>query len=330
MDITPIFSRKAWNQLTHDAAARLLQHLVATRLPGFTILRFEQFDKFGQSTYTAVMAYEGCEFVFVPGDTITLGLDPLVIPDTTRQQLAELMGGNMDETNTYLQERLSPLRTATIAPMIVERQVRETGYFPVALNDERLLADNYFEKTMAEVSAATRDHWTYTVNDSFRLVKNGDHIQAFLYEPASYPALLQEVSASGFSLPTEDEWEYLCGGGSRSLYPWGNSVDQLEKYHHYAAGKDDAEPYILDIPNHFGLVIANNPYRYEVTSSEWFLKSGDGGCNICGGAGMEFGYLPVSSYYRDSDIFDEEMNYKGEITGDYTFTRRIKHLDITL
>jgi hypothetical protein len=53
---------------------------------------------------------------------------------------------------------------------------------------------------------------------------------------------------------------------------------------------------------------------------------GDGGCNICGGGGLELGYLGTGTYYRDADIFDEEMNYKEEITGDYTFIRRIKRL----
>ncbi|WP_442872760.1 hypothetical protein [Chitinophaga sp. 212800010-3] len=65
-------------------------------------------------------------------------------------------------------------------------------------------------------------------------------------------------------MPTEDEWEYLCGGGSRAFYPWGDCLD--------------------------------------------------------------IGYLSIGTYFRDCYIFDEEMAYKDEITGDYTFTRRIKRL----
>lgn len=295
-----IHNRAGWNALPEQEATAIIHNLVETQLPEFTIKSFERFNKFNQHSFTAVLDYQGREFVFVPGDTVVLGLD---------------------------KEGQSPLRTVTIAPMIAERYVQETGYFPVSLDDERLTDDPYFAKTFAELSTSPKEKYTHTVNDSFRLEKNGTVIKAFLYQSASYDELIQEVSNSGFRLPDEDEWEYLCGGGSRSLFPWGDQLDLQKKYHHFAADRDKDEPYYLDIPNHFGIVIANNPYHYEVVmDSQWFLKSGDGGCNICGGEGLEMGYLPVSTYYRDANIFDEEMNYKEEITGDYTFIRRIKRL----
>lgn len=68
MNTAPIYDRKAWNALAPEAAQELLQHIVATQLPGFHIKSFETFHKFNQHTYTAVMDYAGSEFVFVPGD----------------------------------------------------------------------------------------------------------------------------------------------------------------------------------------------------------------------------------------------------------------------
>ena len=50
--------------------------------------------------------------------------------------------------------------------------------------------------------------------------------EAWLCHPMTYPefqrSLLWEMAAS---LPTPDEWAYLCGGGCRTLFPWGDGLD---------------------------------------------------------------------------------------------------------
>lgn len=325
MRVTRIYDRKEWNALPRPEAEAILRQLIQTQFPEFTILRFETFEKFGQHTYTAVLGYEGAEFVFVPGDTVVLGLDSWNMAADNRKNMANMFEDNFGEMDNYIRERLSPVRPVTIGPMIVERQYRQTGYFPVALTDERLTSDDYFEKTFAEVKASSREHWNYTVNGSFRLIKDGDNITAWLYQAASREELIQEIQGTGFRLPTEDEWEYLCGGGSRTFYPWGDSIDYSKDYLYFE--KNDHPELYLDIPNQFGLVIANNPYRYEVMmDSEWYLKGGDGGCNLCGGGGLDLGYLSVGTYFRDVSIFDEDLNYEEEVTGDYTFVRRIKRI----
>ncbi|WP_143306549.1 SUMF1/EgtB/PvdO family nonheme iron enzyme [Chitinophaga vietnamensis] len=328
MDTTPIYDRKTWNALSHDAAQELLQHMVATQLPGFTIKSFETFRKFDQHTYTAVMDHEGSEFVFVPGDTVTLGLNSWSIAENNKINLLSFFNNNEAELDQYILERMSPLRTATIGPMIVERCVQSTGFFPAAMDDPRLLTDKYFEEALRTVQSSEREKYMYTVHNSFRLEKDGDTIRALLYFPSSHEEIIQSFTSKGFRLPTEDEWEYLCGGGSRTLFPWGDHFDHDQKYHHFMTAEDSNSVPYLDTPNQFGLVIANDPYHYEIMmDSEQFLKSGDGGCNICGGGGIELGYLPVSTYYRDPYIFDDAMEYKAEITGDYTYTRRIKRLE---
>jgi hypothetical protein len=60
--------------------------------------------------------------------------------------------------------------------------------------------------------------------------------------------------------------------------------------------------------------------------SEYFLKGGDGGCNICGGSGMVLGYFPVSAFFRAASLSDDDLDCQSDIGGDYTFYRRIVRL----
>ena len=40
-----------------------------------------------------------------------------------------------------------------------------------------------------------------------------------VYKRQDYNALLAGLEKQGLSLPTVDEWAYLCGGGCRTLFP---------------------------------------------------------------------------------------------------------------
>ncbi|WP_245880237.1 hypothetical protein [Superficieibacter electus] len=89
------------------------------------------------------------------------------------------------------------------------------------------------------------------------------------------------------------------------------------------------EPTTWDInwPNHFGLKIAFDPYRYEIVNDRnTLLKAGDGGCNLCGGYGIVLGFLPVATYYKGYDKHTDELDFLENIGGDYTTYRRIIRL----
>ena len=53
--------------------------------------------------------------------------------------------------------------------------------------------------------------------------------------------------------------------------------------------------------NLFGLRIAYNPYEMDLVSDGPRALGGDGGCNICGGAGFFLGWLPLATAYRNPD-----------------------------
>ncbi|WP_167020437.1 SUMF1/EgtB/PvdO family nonheme iron enzyme [Chitinophaga sp. Cy-1792] len=331
MNTATMLYRSQWNTLTEAEAIRLLQEITNSWFQGFSIKKFEKFGRFEQKIFSAILDFQGTEFVFVPGDTVTLGLDQVNFSGENLANILEIFDGNETAMNEYFHTALSPVRTVTIPPMLVERIPRETGWFEVAADDPRLADFDSFPETMAAVQASERENYTYTVNESYRVKRRGSNISIQLYEGMDYDKFVASVVATGFRIPTEDEWEYLAGGGSRTLYPWGNQLDYTKKYHHFETGHPKEEPYFLDMPNHFGLVIANNPYHSEILmDSEYFLRGGDGGCAICGGGGLDLGYFPAATYARDPNIFDEDMAYKDQITGEYNYYRRILHIPANL
>ena len=297
---------------------------IADRDARFRLLRFECFERFGMRTDTAIYDCDGREFVFVPGGTVTLGWEDFIhgMDEATRAEMGEnLAEYGVTDLQSFLRECMSPVRERTIRPMLVERHTQAIGWRQVDVDGPEIAP---YRKDIAQNHTPGR---YFEIHGEMRLRYDDGALIAELYEPVSYDEFLAKIKAEGFSLPTEDEWEYLCGGGSRTLFPWGDSFDYDMKLRHFEADKPADAPYTLQLPNPFGLFIAHDPYQYEVMEdSEFFLKGGDGGCNICGGMGMALGYLPIATHFRDNGIFDGGLDYKNDIGGDYTFYRRIVRL----
>ena len=138
-----------------------------------------------------------------------------------------------------------------------------------------------------------------------------------------YDELLAMLENRGFSLPTADEWAYLCGGGCRTLFPWGDGLHYSMRLRWFEdMDEDENRPYDMEEPNFFGLSIAYDPYMREVVQADRLTTcGGDGGCNICGGLGPFLGFLPCSPHCKPEVQEDNELN------GDYDFYRPIIRLE---
>jgi len=177
------------------------------------------------------------------------------------------------------------------------------------------------------------DYNRLTLDETARFTKVGNDIEIELYDDISYEELCENLKNEGFSLPNLDEWEYLCGGGCRTLFPWGDDLDYNMNLLYFS--KEDNDKYDLEEPNFFGLSIAYDPYKMEIIEAdELIFKGGDGGCNVCGGFGEFLGYLSCSPYYTQEhmnsiNIVDDSIvnEYDDELDGDFNFYRRILRIE---
>lgn len=141
--------------------------------------------------------------------------------------------------------------------------------------------------------------------------------------------VVERLGSEGFRLPTSDEWEYLCGAGTRNLFRWGG-IFPTDRY----PGDKLADEKIVNLlqdwepgdrywepedwewdfhrrPNAWGLRIARDPYQLEIVSEPKVLRGGDGGEAVCGGEDYYWGWLPLAnSYFRESADLEQNVTLK--------------------
>lgn len=311
-----------YSELTIEKKKEILENL--SKKYNMEILRFETFSKYSKSTFTAIFKYKESEFVFVPGDTVILGYEgvPKNISDKSLEQLKYFSENSSEFLEEYIKDNFSKIREVTIKPMLVERKLQTIGWRKSNLEELKNFGNELIEEYNNFKSA---DYNSLTLDETARFtkIKNSD-IKIELYDSITYDELCENLKDLGFSSPNLDEWEYLCGGGCRTLFPWGDDIDYNMNFYHFS--KKGNNKFDLEEPNFFGLSIAYNPYKMEIIEADKLAyKGGDGGCNICGGSEIFLGYLPCSPYYNQEPIeYEEDDN---ELHGDYDFYRRIIRIE---
>jgi hypothetical protein len=120
--------------------------------------------------------------------------------------------------------------------------------------------------------------------------------------PTDMPAVL---AARGLRMPTSDEWEHACGAGAETLFRWGDEcpLDHIP----YGDGTGPHQEL-----NAFGLHIAYDTYRAELTSDVTAVHGGDGGESVCGGYGRMLAWLPLATANRNPAMAEFVYGPDGE------------------
>lgn len=311
------------------------------------LICFKEFKAFEKSTYTAVFrSNDGIDFVFVPGDTVRLGLnfdnkklqdifdkenlmnlayvfldgyeDEIYSEEDILTKISEALADEAIISNIekYLTHNFTQEGEFIIHPLLVQKTYSETCWIPIS--DEELIQNKEWQNMIKK--AEEKGVSEVMVHNTVCLYKTDDsNWCGKLYGETTFKKLLQDIKIHGYSLPTLREWEYLVSKGCRTIFPWGNNIDFSMNLKHMEWMDNDGA-YTLEKKNFFGLIIGDDPYCREIVYDEcgFSYKGGDGGRNICGGLGVVWGYLPVSPYFQDS-----EMVVGDYINGGYDFFRRV-------
>ena len=120
--------RPQFNQMETTEKQALMESLAARYT--MTFLGLHTFDRWGQNCTTGIFKKDGREFVFVPGDTVTLGWEQFAegLNQESREELEYLFREwEMEPQNPeeMIRESMAPVRQAAIGPMLVGRELEE-------------------------------------------------------------------------------------------------------------------------------------------------------------------------------------------------------------
>lgn len=297
-----------WDDLPaplHD----LVAEAVRLRLPQPTsYLGIYECSQGEQRHQVAMFALGGARFALIPGGRFELGWkrvpleeleetwqqvrDGVGQPHVIEQVLAQVGDDELPDAelppaqlHEWLDGQLSPLRTVKLDPYLIECNARPT-----------------------ELDYQDSEDDTDEINGAFETERHAELEDQELDDQDPHCLIARQVAEQGFRLPTPDEWEHACSGGSRHFFRWG------ARWPNHINIYDACDEPELGRRNAFGLLMNANPYHKEVVSSPDQLRGGDGGELVCGGAPDFASWLTaMSSYVLDlrgrefRDIFFEEV-----------------------
>lgn len=149
--------RTQFNQMENIEKQVLMESLAARY--DMTFLGLHTFDRWGQSCTTGIFKKDGREFVFVPGDTVTLGWEQFAVGlnQESREELEYLFREwEMErDPEEMIRESMAPVRQAAIGPMLVGRELEEINWEPVKMDDPRLTVHPDWLKEFRDLPGVT-------------------------------------------------------------------------------------------------------------------------------------------------------------------------------
>ena len=334
-----------WRTLSSDRQSDVGRALAAELPREFRFVGVREFSMGDLTHRIALYSAHGSVFALIPGGEVQLGFDSSgwePNPDELESWTDTAEEYGIENTLAqHIEAATTPRRRVTIDPLLVETRATEIGWEPVGSDDPDVkeLVDNLPSGGGPCTSSMCRgDRETRVTRDE------AGNLTAEVAHQPTHESLLAAMHEKGFRYLTSDEWEYACGAGAPTLFRWGDHVP-CDRYPTGISPDEDAwrrewvrsdgeleyrsDGFELDWdyyrrPNAFGLIIAENPYNYEIVAEPNTTRGGDGGCTICGGAGFFVGWLTLATAYFESHACHVDPEHG--ISVGYTIGRRALRL----
>lgn len=290
------------------------------------------FEMYGMKCQTFQMKMNGEDFVFIPGQRdVILGWDAgakglkvhelleksnskdLNLEKSDNLLYPENFGiETLDDINQYINQNTTLLRKVDLPPMLVSVHAIPVGatfcgvYHCVTgqfSGDENFFQLHQSEITRAIQGSGEKSLFSLSYEKSIlykqkfylEQIKDTDSYAVYQHKLLTYHEQKNELENKGFSLLSENAWEYAVGGGTRRLFRWGNdlsidlSQDPLTAYQK------------MRQPNMFGLSVDCTQQHYELTDNPLTVKLGRVASDE---ASFIKKILPFSSYYQSYHQLD--------------------------
>lgn len=277
---------------------------------GFQFVKTIKTGTNGAERETWLLEYEGSQFIFVPGQkNVTLGwdTDKCLLGDGVLEGLQKEFSSGHEY---YYEEELEGLK-GDYQEQIDEAEENGDSGKADELRSELAEELKSWNEDIEEKGYASWEgflaKWNEHLSQCLSPLRTADIRDMIVEVDSRYldedaPSLEQEVLSLKqglFTLPTEDEWEYLCNGGTRTLLRWGDTLSGvMTEIFNVGAVGETRENTILEQPNMLGLFIAYDSYKNEIIDNTSFTKGGDGGCSLCGGDGAIYVLPCYTAFYR--------------------------------
>ena len=275
---------------------------------------------------TWLLEYEGSQFVFVAGQkNVVLGWDIEQCP--LGKGVLEGLQEEFEAGCEYYQNEIEDLKDY-YQKKIIKANADGDSAKAEELTHEMAEELEGLEDEMTERGCVSWEDFMVKWNENLsqclspmRTADIGDMIvevdSRYLDKDAqSLTEAVRTLKEGAFTLATEDEWEYLCNGGARTLFRWGDTLNDVltEIFDVGTVSKEDKEETssVLNQPNMLGLFIAYDSYKNEIIDNTLYTKGGDGGGSLCGGDGAIYVLPCYTAFYRqsvDSHIHGLSKNY---------------------
>ncbi len=336
-----------WKKFSSSERETYAKSLAGDLPSGFTYHSLQTCGLGSENYEIARFEFQGAAFMLIPGGAARLGYDADRHWEPTQEELeswqntAEEYELDLSIQERVLQATLRP-RDLLVKTLLVEAGASELGWESVDVDDPeiRQIIDRAFPKDRSSLQVG------FSRGDiHLRLRRDAaGRITAQRSAEQTHQELADTLAKAGFRFPTSDEWEYVCGGDSETLFRWGDHVPcdryptdlspaEAEWREQWAlsAGRLEYPPqgFLPDWdlhrhPNNFGVAIASDPYKYELVAEPELTRGGDGGGMVCGGAGFFAGWITLATaYFEDSCKRDPHS----PILAGYTIGRRVLPLE---